>query len=412
MKCFPPSEVVVAVCALVISTPVLAAEPDSGSPLKPLIDVRGRWENVDQDGFAQTASAATVRARLGFETRPLFKTSVLAEGEFVRAFQDDFNSTVNGKTRFPVVGDPDTEEFNRLQLTNTSLPATNIIVGRQRINEDDQRFIGHSGWRQNEQTYDSARIVNQSINKLTIDVAYIDQVNRVFGKGSPVGRYQGDSIAANFAYKFGLGTLSAFAYRLDFDVLSHAPPAQRNSAINDSSLTEGIRFAGDHMFNTVKLAYVGSFATQEEVGRNPLDYSADYYLAEVTANVKAFIAGAGIEVLEGTGTKGFATPLASLHKFQGWADKFLTTPVNGIEDRYATVGIGSKRMGPLQSVSASLIYHDFDAERGPTHYGSEVDLQLQARWNKFTGLMKYTDYHADDLFTDTGKLWAQLEYVW
>ena len=37
--------------------------------------------------------------------------------------------------------------------------------------------------------------------------------------------------------------------------------------------------------------------------------------------------------MEGNGVKGFTTPLASLHKFQGWADKFTATPANGIEDK-------------------------------------------------------------------------------
>ncbi len=80
--------------------------------------------------------------------------------------------------------------MNRLQLTNTSLPDTTLTLGRQRINLDDQRFVGNVGWRQNEQTYDGFRVVNKSIPNLTVDVTYFDQVNRVFGKESPVGPLQ------------------------------------------------------------------------------------------------------------------------------------------------------------------------------------------------------------------------------
>ena len=43
---------------------------------------------------------------------------------------------------------------------------------------------------------------------------------------------------------------------------------------------------------------------------------------------------AGYEVLGADNGVGFATPLATGHKFQGWADKFLTTPGDGIEDVY------------------------------------------------------------------------------
>jgi len=42
----------------------------------------------------------------------------------------------------------------------------------------------------------------------------------------------------------------------------------------------------------------------------------------------------GYEVLEGNGAIGFATPLATLHAFNGWADMFLTTPANGLKDLY------------------------------------------------------------------------------
>ena len=381
-------------------------------PFKPLVDVRARWESVDQAGLPQQADASTIRARLGFETKPLLETTLLVEGEFVRALDDDYNSTINGKTRYPVIGDSQTDELNRLQLTNVSIPGTAVIVGRQRIMLDDQRFVGNAAWRQNEQTYDSARLVNQSIDKLIFDVAYVEQVNRVAGKDSSVGRFEGDSVLVNVGYQLPVGKLTAFGYRLSFDVLDRAPAAQRNVATSDSSQTFGARLSGEHAFERFKLAYAASYATQEDYGRNPIDYCVDYYLGELSASVKAFNAGFGLEVLQGDGHKGFATPLSSLHKFQGWADKFLTTPVNGIRDRYANLGYGLKNVGILEALSASVAVHDYEAERGGADYGYEVDVQVLAKWKKLNGLLKYADYHADKLFTDTHKLWLQLEYVW
>jgi hypothetical protein len=389
-----------------------AAKPADPAVIKPLIDIRTRWENVDQDGFAQSANAGTLRARLGFETAKFLQTSLLAEGEFLWAFQEDYNSTTNGKTQYPVVGDGDAPELNRLQLVNTALPGTTIAAGRQRINLDDQRFVGNAGWRQHEQTYDSVRIVNQSVKKLTFDFAYVEQVNRVFGEDSAVGRYEGDNLLANISYQFPAGKLTAYAYRLDFDVIDSAPPAQRNAAVNDSSQTFGARFAGEHTFNSVKLAYAAAYANQDDYGRNPNSYSTDYVLAEITASAKGFSGGIGTEVLGGTGTKGFATPLASLHKFQGWADKFLATPVNGIDDRYLSAGYSVKKLGALEAVTALATYHRFDAGHGSAHYGDETDLQLAAKWKKFSAMLKYADYSADSLFTDTQKLWAQVEYIW
>jgi len=160
---------------------------------KPLVDVRLRSESVDQTGMANEADALTLRARLGLETGKVWGTSLLAEGVALWPLEDRYNSTVNGKTSYPTVADPERYGINRLQLANTSLPGTTLIVGRQRINLDDQRFVGNSGWRQNEQTFDAAQLINKSIPHVTVDLVYLNQVNRVFGPDSPVGRYTGDT---------------------------------------------------------------------------------------------------------------------------------------------------------------------------------------------------------------------------
>ena len=118
------------------------------------------------------------------------------------------------------------------------------------------------------------------------------------------------------------------------------------------------------------------------------------------------------EVLEGNGVRGFSTPLATLHKFDGWADKFLTTPPNGLERRYVTLGYTTKGVGFLETLAATAVYHQFDSNRLNLDYGSEVDLQLQAKYQRFNFLLKYADYNADRFATDTHKYWVQLDYVW
>src|SRR5688572_20945476 len=177
--------------------PALSAVRES----KPIIDLRLRTEGVDQTGMAEDADAFTVRGRLGFETGKAWNTTFLAEADVIWPWETHYNSTVNGKTGYPVVADAETYEVNRLQLTNTSIADTTLTLGRQRINLDDQRFVGNVGWRQNEQTYDGLRVVNKSIKNLTVDVTYFDQVNRVFGKESPVGRFEGSNYLGNVAYQ-------------------------------------------------------------------------------------------------------------------------------------------------------------------------------------------------------------------
>ena len=368
---------------------------------KPIIDLRLRSESVDQAGMAKDAEALTLRARLGFETGKAWNTSFLAEGDLLWPLESRYNSTVNGKTAYPVVADAETYEVNRLQLTNTSIADTTITFGRQRINLDDQRFVGNVGWRQNEQTYDGLRVVNKTVRNLAVDVTYFDQVNRVFGKDSPVGRFKGDNYLANVAYQFPLGKLTGFAYLTDFQ-----------EAPRDSAETLGARFTGEKPVKMVKVAWLASWARQTARANNPLVFAEDFYTLELTGTFRQYSLGAGYEVLEGNGVRGFSTPLATLHKFDGWADKFLTTPPNGLERRYVTLGYTKKGLGLLDTLTANAVYHKFESNRLNLDYGSEVDLQVQAKYQRFNVLLKYADYNANRFATDTNKYWVQLDYVW
>jgi hypothetical protein len=201
--------------------------------------------------------------------------------------------------------------------------------------------------------------------------------------------------------------LTAFAYRIAID-----PLAGVESAVRDASQAYGVRFVGSRSLDTVKISYVASYATQQETASNPMSFDLDYYLGEIETAYGPYTLGAGVEILEGNGSKGFTTPLATLHRFQGWADKFLATPVDGIDDRYVTAGVSRARWAALDGFSVVATYHRYAAEHGSMRYGSEVDLQAQAKWRRVTGTLKYAGYEANRLLTDTTKWWLQLEYVW
>jgi len=384
---------------------------------KPIFDLRLRYEDVDQTPMAEEADAETLRLRLGFETGKAWHTTFLAEAEAIvdlaGHYRDD--NALARDLSYPMVPDPAGEEINRFQLVNTSLPGTTVTLGRQRINLDDQRFVGNVGWRQNEQTFDALRIVNKPITALTLDVTYLNQVNRIFGRESPQGRYHGDGVLANAAYQFGSDKLTAFGYWLDFDHLNGVPVALDPQRV--SSETLGARFAGERPLSKLKIGYMATFAKQSDYGSNPLSFDLDYYSVELTGKYRQYSLSLGQEVMEGNGAVGFSTPLGTLHKFHGWADKFLATPVNGIDDRYVSVGYLAKGVAMLDTLSATVSYHSFESERLSQDLGEEVDLQVQGKYQRFVGLLKVALYEADErrtpaAYQDTAKIWAQLEYVW
>lgn len=381
------------------ATPALATNTSlekAISDSKILADLRLRWEHASQDGLPNDANALTYRIRAGFVTGELYDTTFLIDFEHLNDLAGDFNNTINGKVSYPVVADPDATELNRLQLTNKSLPDTTIIVGRQRIKIDNDRFVGNVGWRQNEQTFDAVRVTNSSFGPVTLDVSYVDQVNRIFGDDSPMGRFHSDSwlihANADLPVEFVKANLSVFAYLLDFD----------NSAAN-SSQTYGF------LLSLKKDAFglKGSWAHQSDFTNQPVDYSVNYANVEGSYAWNGATFSAGYEMLGGNGTKGFATPLATLHAFNGFADVFLGTPAAGLDDVYLKAAYKWKPDGWLDLIKVAAAYHFFSAEETGADYGDEFDAVLVLKKGRFGVLTKYAHYETDGFATDRDRVWLQ-----
>lgn len=379
--------------------------------IKPLFDARARWENVDQDGLSRRASAATFRLRAGAELA-VEDWSLLAEGEATAAPVERYDSGLNGKAGYPIVADPENIELNRLQLQYRGLKKTLVTAGRQRINIEDQRFVGASGWRQNEQTFDAVRLEYGDMRGLKADLAYSWSVRTIWGVDGRDARQQatgGKNVFATVSHPTPVGTLSGFAFLVDQDEAAV-------QGFRLSSQSYGVRLAGGRSLSpSTKINYALSYASQSDWHRNPNDYRADYWLAEAGLELGSAKFRLGHERLgadQGLPLTSFQTPLATLHKFQGWADKFLTTPPHGVRDSYASAGYGWKKLAGLDSVNASLVVHRFRSDRLGLHYGREWDAMIAAKKGRWTAAAKFAAYDADQFATDTRKLWLQLEWAY
>ena len=389
----------------------MTATAASAQEVKPLANLRLRWENVDQDGFSRDAHAVTVRARAGAEMISN-DWRLLAEGEGTLALVERYGSGLNGKTRYPLVADPENIELNRLQLQYRGIKKVVATAGRQRVAIDDERFVGPSGWRQNEQTFDAARLEYGDPQGLQADLVYAWSVRTIWGINGRGGRSRaigGDNLFAAVRHPALIGTLTVFAYLVDQD----------EAAVQGyrlSSQTYGLRFVGSRKISeSAKLSYTLSYASQSDYHRNPNDYRADYWLGEVGAELGPARLGLGYEVLgadEGVPLTSFQTPLATLHKFQGWADKFLTTPPNGVRDAYASAGYGWRKAAGFDSITGTLVFHRFNSDRLDQHYGDEWDALVSAKRGRWTATAKFASYESAEFATDTRKLWLQLEWVY
>ncbi len=395
----------IGLAALVLAPASFAGESlqDAITGGKISADVRYRFEHVDQDGFAARANANTVRVRLGYETGEFYGFAIGAEAQATTAFGSKrFNDTVNGKTQFPVVADPNNREFNQYYIVNTSLPETAIKVGRQRVIFDNHRFVGTVGFRQNEQTFEGARLTTGIIPDVTATYMYVTLVNRIFGENSRVGDFASNSHFVNVAYTgLSFGKLTAYGYLHDFD---EAPAL--------SSKTFGLRFAGKQAINDQwTVLYTAEAAWQTDHANNPNSSSFGYYLLEPGISYDTISAKVGYEVLSGDGTRAFQTPTATLHAFQGWADKFLSTPGSGIEDLYLRFDYTAKGLAWFDGTKFTAVYHWFDAEESSANLGRELNLQVARKFYKrFSVALKYARYDADTFATDTEKVWFMVAF--
>ena len=359
-------------------------------------DVRYRYEYADEEGSnKQEGHASTMRLRLGYLTPNFkgFEAYAEMEGNWVLG-KERYNSLRNDETKYSVVADPQEVELNQAWLSYTGIQGVLAKVGRQRITYDNHRFIGNVGWRQLEQTFDSVVIRNNLLPDTEIEVAFLWQVRGILSN-----TIQMTSPLLHLKYT-GLpyGQVIAYGYWLDYDDRKDS----RNFTL--SSQTYGIRFIGDYPIgDRTKVLYTAEYARQMDFQRNPVDYATDYYHFMGGLSFYGITLQGDIENLTADNRIGFSTPLSTLHAFQGWTDKFLVTPANGVRDVYATVAVklwGAKLMG---------VYHDFQDENGGERYGEEYDALLTRKFGRhFSVLLKYAYYNARGFSTDTQKVWGQV----
>lgn len=391
-----------ALAATALASPAWAGTP-APSPVTPYADIRYRLEVVDQAGLPDTATASTLRVRAGLRTASWHGFSAVIEGEAIaKVGGDAYNDTVNGKATYPVVADPSDVLLNQAYIRFRPAEQVEATVGRQAINLDNQRWIGSVGWRQNDQTLDAARLTLRPAKALSVDYVHAWRVNRVFGPDSPQGIWRDtaiNAVRAGYTIK-NIGTLSAYGYWLDLPSL----PAS-------SSRTLGGRIAGEHPAGKgLTLLYAAEYARQHNFAGNPRSFGLDYWLVEPGLGYGPVTLRAGYERLEGNGTAAVQTPLATLHAFNGWADKFLTTPATGLRDLYLDAGYKVPGKGPLAGLALRAAWHDYNATVGGADYGSEWNALASYPLNKRIALTaKLARYEAGTFATDTTKAWLQIE---
>ncbi len=375
----------------------IMAASEASSDWQHSIDLRYRLEIVDDDRLDRTGTASTARLRLGLTSPNFsgFRAGVMVHGN-QSILRERFNSTANGKTAFPVVADPDDEGVSQAWLQYQAGETLTAIVGRQRITEDNHRFIGNVGFRQLEQTFDAITLAWKPGSQWQIDLRYLDRARRVFGRSNAnrlLARADLDAWMTTISRDLGAHKIALYAHRLVFD---DRPASHRNL---------GLRFTGD-IPGSDKLEYRVELARQNGLKQLSSTSGQNYLHLRLAGRHEGWHWFAGHERLEGDGEIAFQTPLATLHAHNGWTDQFLTTPADGLIDSYGAAGT---RLGQW---TALLKLHDFRADRGSDRFGNEYGLMLSRPLPVGLSLEIKSAYFDGRQRPDVGKLWLAVMGRW
>ncbi|NKI35365.1 alginate export family protein [Wenzhouxiangella sp. XN79A] len=368
-------------------------------------DARYRYEWVDESSFDDNARASTLRSRLGYRTADRPGVQFLAEGSNVVALgADEYNAGAGatpGRDEFPVVADPEDTRLARAWVGWRWDSGLDLRAGRQRIELEDDRFIGNVGWRQNEQTYDGLT-TRYSGDGWGLFYGWIGRVNRIFDSEVPAGRNDHRTHLLHLRRELTpRHRVAGYLYRIE----DREQPALSNRTV-------GLRYSGSGALRGVAIHWLVEAALQSDTGsRAPVDYSAEYFRLQLAADAHPWVRPKlGLERLGGSDRPGhaFRTPLATLHAFNGWADRFLTTPDAGLDDLYAGFEGREGRW------SWQLTGHEFRAEQGSERYGREIDASVAVKlFGSASLLLKAARFERESpAFRSVTKVWAQFAIAW
>ena len=349
----------------------------------------------------------------------------------VSKFKDDFNDSTNGvlvnstsnqlrNVQHAKIVDPSDTDINQLYMDWTGIKNTKLRLGRQAINLDNVRFIGDIGFRQVMQVFDGVSVLNKSIPDTEIFLAHNETVKQITTEE----RTDGHLDIANIRYRIsptefliGYGYLSTFedlgAGRAWFGNAPNAAgvAAGKNGNFNESTdqgnKTFGLRLDGIHPFNpNFRAIYTAEYAKQTDYSGGDSRIDAHYYKLGGGLGFDNFNMRIDQELLSSNDSKyAFQTPFGTNHLFQGWVDKFLATPVEGIKDTFVTATYRYEDF--LFFADYHIIKSDDDfhtvgsgASTNGSKYGTEWN--VAATWNidkNWMTKLEYGKFTEDDHYT-------------
>lgn len=392
------------VCVLLFVTCSVAAEgvllDDIGDAFhdgSPEVAFRLRYENAKQAGLLD-ANAVTLRSTVGYETAAVYNSTIKVElVDVANMFGQHYNPGVSelSAPQYSLINDPRGAGLTEGKIIFSGIPQNAVILGRQYIQLNNERFVGKNDYRQYPQSFDALSLQSNMFNDTEIFVSYVTYVNTNTANGRGVGgRRSLSTTLLNVMYNASIGKFTGYLY-INRD----------HSIATNSNTSMGVRFAETSSNRWLHI----EFAKQYSCGNNPENYNTSYLAYSDYGKSEWLLYGLGLEFLGGSKVPNhaFITPLASVDNFSGLAEVFTTTPVQGLLDLYGSIGV------EYELLTGMITYHWFSKAKGIAAYGQELDITAQIKLNKKVcfeaGFAKYYQInHSANLPPTTCRVWFML----
>lgn len=376
-------------------------------------EVNLRYANVD-DSINETANALTARILMSLNTPFVgnFRAVFTAEHVNDLGINTYNDGGSNGQVQYAVEADPSGTEMDQMYVEYVG-DMWGARYGRQYIDHGElpQRYVSTASWRQNYQTFDALTVSGQIGDDILIETAFIEKVYRVIGRSHPnraAREWDLDGIAVHAVFRnTPIGEISPYFYNLDFVDRAEL-----------SSRTIGIRMEGP--CEAWAGTCIAEIATQKALGDQASDANLINLRSEFGVDFSNFAennttgsVSLGATLLEGDSETSFKTPLAALHGYAGWADRFLVnTPPDGLMD------IRLRLDEVIFGWEIAAAFHKFRANRSSiaSTYGTELDMVASKIFGKYEWTLKMARYKGNAVWkplpwgNNVTKFWLEVEF--
>lgn len=338
------------------------------------LELRPRYNVIEEGGYADDARGFTYRAIVGWRSAPWNGLRATVEGIATgpigsKRWNDDGSQI--GTSPYPLLPDPDHAGLNRAFVDFTGVEGLHVRAGRQGVRLENQRWVSDNDFRQIPQLFDGVSAAWTGVPSTILEAGWFGRMRDTSGNDKSL-----RLVTLRAAYNPAPGH-SVAAYGVFHDQPDNVA---FTGFANESYHVAGVRAEGEFSLPIgVEMPYTAEWARQRPYAGGDSRIRARYWRAGAGLEHGPVLARFDYETRGSNGgVYGLQAPLTDFYAFNGWTLNYFNVPRQGLVDRWLTARWNA---GPVTLYGEA---HRFRPDVGGGNYGRETD--LGATWDVQPGL--------------------------